>query len=92
MSDCVDFKLSADLTVHTVKLERDRLLLGIKEAKIKKLRLDLSEVNRCDSAGVALLIEIKRVCDKKNIDYSFYAVPKEVHSLAEFCGIDGILI
>ncbi len=91
MNKCLEFKLSAELTLQTVQLDRDRLLLDLKNESVSNLRFDLSEVSQCDSAGLAFLIEAKRLCDKFKKEFSFYAIPQDVQALAEFCGIDEIL-
>jgi phospholipid transport system transporter-binding protein len=91
MNKCLEFKLSAELTLQTVQLDRDRLLLDLKNESVSNLRFDLSAVSQCDSAGLAFLIEAKRLCDQFKKEFSFYAIPQDVQTLAEFCGIDEIL-
>ncbi|OGV27940.1 MAG: hypothetical protein A3E88_06895 [Legionellales bacterium RIFCSPHIGHO2_12_FULL_35_11] len=80
-----------NLTIHTVKAELDRLLLLIKNKALYNYNFDLGEVTFFDSAGLALLVEIKRICEQQNIAYSFSRIPQAIFSIAEFCEVDGVL-
>nr|WP_238585892.1 STAS domain-containing protein [Legionella nautarum] len=55
------------------------------------LHLDLSEVHHCDSAGLALLIEAKRLTAEQNKTCQIDGMPKAILALAEFCGVDAML-
>lgn len=92
MNELFQFKATSNLTLHTVQAERNRLLLKLKNKTVKGLRFDLSEVNSCDSAGLALLVEVKSFCDKRKLKVVFDAIPKEVQALATFCGVENILV
>lgn len=91
MDKNIRFKPSNELTFHTVQLDRKRLLKYLQDTEITSVNVDLNHVSHCDSAGLALLIEAKRLCGQYRkaliIDY----VPQEVHALAEFCGLDILL-
>ncbi|MDP3561868.1 MAG: STAS domain-containing protein [Legionellaceae bacterium] len=90
MSD-MHFKPSEELTFETVEKDRARLILSLKNSKISSLCFDLSQVKHCDSAGLALLIEAKRLCKEYKKIFSIDEMPKEVYALAEFCGVKTIL-
>lgn len=84
-------KLSKNLTLHTVQDAIDRLLLQLAHISHIDIDFDLSEVKKCDSAGLAFLIETTIICGKKNINYSFSSIPDEIYSLAQFSGVEWIL-
>lgn len=53
--------------------------------------LDLSKVLHCDSAGLALLIETKKMCQQSNKQFVTKGISTETLALAEFCGVKSIL-
>lgn len=59
------FKPSSEMTFSTVQADRDRLVKYFRDARGKVIKFDLSEVTHCDSAGLALLIEAKRLSTQK---------------------------
>jgi phospholipid transport system transporter-binding protein len=56
------------------------------------VRLDLSNVVQCDSAGLALLIEAKRLCLKHHKILILEGMPKVISAWAKFCGVEAILM
>src|SRR3990167_1932852 len=91
LSKVTYFKFSSELSFNTVTSVRDRLLDCLRQNKSKLLCLDFSAVKHCDSAGLALLIEAKRLCTAHDQQFTMDAVPKEVKALIEFCGVQTIL-
>lgn len=85
------FKPSLIMTFATVQSDCERLFKYCHASKDTDLNLDLSEVSQCDSAGLALLIEAKRICKKLNKTCKIQGMPKTIQALAEFCGVDAIL-
>ncbi len=85
------FEPSCHLTFDTVESDRLRLLRYLQLPDTSHLRLDLSRVTQCDSAGLALLIEAKRLCRIHNMPFEIEWMPNVIHDLAAFCGLDGIL-
>ncbi|MBA2711336.1 MAG: STAS domain-containing protein [Tatlockia sp.] len=79
------------MTFQTVQADCDRLHKFCHESKEPVLILDLSDLSHCDSAGLALLIEAKRICSLKNKICKITGMPKVILALAEFCGVDEIL-
>lgn len=53
--------------------------------------LDLSQVTRCDSAGLSLLLELKRRARHHGGDLTFHGPTPQVAALAGFFGIGGLL-
>ena len=85
------FEPSIHLTFDTVESDRKRLLKYMQSPDITHFQLDLSQVKQCDSAGLALLIEAKRVGKQLNKSFEIKGMPSVIHDLAEFCGVDVIL-
>jgi phospholipid transport system transporter-binding protein len=91
MGDIIHFKPEAELTFKSVIAVRGRLYKEIMNASSTHFCLDLSHVTRCDSAGLALLIEAKRLCQQNNKSFEVIGVSPDTQSLAEFCGVESIL-
>lgn len=54
--------------------------------------LDLTNIKDCDSAGLALLLAVRRSCEKHNKKYILTHIPKKIESLAHFCGVEQLLM
>ncbi|WED43904.1 STAS domain-containing protein [Legionella cardiaca] len=85
------FKPSQEMTFTTVQSDCERLVKYFREVASNHVTLDLSEVTHCDSAGLALLIEAKRLSASRKKTCKIEGMPKAIHALAEFCGVDAIL-
>jgi phospholipid transport system transporter-binding protein len=85
------FKPSHELTFETVQLDSQRLLKLLRETTTTGIRLDLCEVVQCDSAGLALLIEAKRLCKQHGKSLIIEGIPNVISALAEFCGVETML-
>ena len=55
------------------------------------LEVDLADVSRADSAGVALLIEWQRLAQKKKKSISFFNIPSQMMAIAHLSGVDELL-
>ena len=86
------FKPSHELTFDTVQVDRKRLLQYVQTPDRRIVHLDLSHVSLCDSAGLALLIEAKRMSRQFNKPFKISSMPEAICALAEFCGVEAILI
>lgn len=86
------FKFSSELTFNTANTHLAALTTFVKQSKSNLLFIDLSNVTQCDSAGLALLIEIKRLCKRMKKSLTIANIPATVLALAEFCGVDSLLI
>jgi phospholipid transport system transporter-binding protein len=87
----VGFQPSNELTFYTVPKNLDELIVFLNRLNTDELHLDLSAVTLCDSAGLALLIEAKRLCRQKNKTLIIQNMPKAIDALAEFCGVSDII-
>lgn len=85
------FKPGTALTFNSVVAVRNTLFKALKADKNEVFCLDLSEVEQCDSAGLALFIEAKKLCIRYNKIFKVLGVPSKTQSLAEFCGVNNIL-
>lgn len=88
----IAFKPSTQMSFTTVEEDRVRLFAYCNDLSSPVLTLDLSAVTHCDSAGLAFLIEAKRLAQVQQKKCCIESMPKSIHALAEFCGVDKILI
>ena len=79
------------MTFETVQADCQRLHEFCQANEEDVLNFHLGEVHHCDSAGLALLIEAKRLCSLENKTYQLIGIPKIIHALAKFCGVDEML-
>ena len=86
-----NFIPSKELTFHTVPLDRARLITYLQDTSATTCCVDLSRVTHCDSAGLALLIEAKRLARFYQKDFLIHQIPDKVVALIEFCGVKTIL-
>ena len=56
-----------------------------------RLEVDLRDVTRADSAGLALLVEWLRESESAGNDIVFVNVPDQLLSIARVCGLEEIL-
>jgi len=92
MMDKQSFVPKEVLTFDTVQSDNLRFLQWLQNNKLKNVRLDLSNVVQCDSAGLALLIEAKRLCLKHHKVLSIIGMPKVISAWAKFCGVEAMLM
>lgn len=87
----VHFKPGTELTFKSVVAVRAKLYHILKDSSVMSICLDLSEVIHCDSAGMALLIEARKLGKKSNKNIEIMGMSSETQSLADFCGVKDIL-
>lgn len=87
----VHFKPGAELTFKSVVAVRAKLYSVLMDSACQQLSLDLSDVKQCDSAGMALLVEARKLCRKNNKGFEIIGMSAETRSLADFCGVKDIL-
>lgn len=85
------FKPTPELTFNTVQPDWKRLNKLLKNTKTTGVCLDLKDVHHCDSAGLALLIEAKRLSRRYNKTLKIDGVSKAIFALAKFCGVEEML-
>ncbi len=89
--DQINFKPESELTFKSVVSVRAQLLKALLNNNCNRFCLDLSDVTHCDSAGLALLIEARKLCKHNNKTFEVIGISPETQSLAEFCGVKSIL-
>ncbi|CAM2977772.1 lipid asymmetry maintenance protein MlaB [Legionella worsleiensis] len=89
--DKINFKPGAELTFKSVVSVRANLFKALTDNTAGTFCLDLSDVTHCDSAGLALLIEARKLCKHRNKVLEVIGISPETQSLAEFCGVKSIL-
>ncbi|KTD60805.1 STAS domain-containing protein [Legionella shakespearei] len=89
--DNINFKPDTELTFKSVVSVRAKLSKALTNNTSNKFCLDLSDVTHCDSAGLALLIEARKLCKQNNKIFEVIGMSPETQSLAEFCGVKNIL-
>lgn len=91
MADYV-FKPSNVLTYETVQADSRRLRKILDNQQgVTCIRFNLSDVTHCDSTGLALLIEAKRLCSRRHLSFVMENMSESIHGLAEFCEVDKVL-
>ena len=85
------FKPAQRMTFETVQADCQRLHKFCHENQNMVLNIDVSEVSHCDSAGLALLIEARRLSSAQNKICKIIGMSKSIQALAEFCGVDEML-
>jgi phospholipid transport system transporter-binding protein len=64
---------------------------GARMQREAHLEVDLKDVSRADSAGLALLVEWLREAENAGNEIVFINVPEQLLSIARVCGLDEIL-
>ncbi|MES9853716.1 MAG: STAS domain-containing protein [Candidatus Thiodiazotropha sp. L084R] len=81
--------------VHgTMTFEHANTLLQQSEkmfAALSEIEIDLSQVEKADSAGLALMLEWMAWAAERGAQISFAGVPEAVLSVAHLCQIDSLL-
>tara|TARA_B100001079_G_scaffold214972_1_gene189636 strand:+ start:783 stop:1094 length:312 start_codon:yes stop_codon:yes gene_type:complete len=53
--------------------------------------IDLADVTRADSAGVALLLEWIRDAEREGATLNFINAPEQMRAIISFCGLDEVI-
>ena len=82
--------LSGELTMQNVsKMSRDTAPL-IKTMS-GDIYIDLSKIERADSAGLALLIDWLRIAKRRNFRLHFEQLPEQLMQIAKVCELHSVL-
>jgi phospholipid transport system transporter-binding protein len=60
-------------------------------APVAELKIDLADVTRSDSAGLALMIDWMRTANTLNKKIAFYNIPAQMLAIASASGMDDLL-
>jgi anti-sigma B factor antagonist len=78
-------RVESDMTIYTAAELKQEFLPGL--AKCKELELDLSGVNEMDSAGLQLLILLKREAKDRGVRLHMVAHGPAVTSVIDTCNM-----
>ena len=76
--------LKGGVTIYSVNELHNSLVKELAEAK--ELVLDLSKVDKIDTAGFQMILQAKRESGKKNIKFSCSSISKEAKDLFDLYG------
>ncbi|MCX7115748.1 MAG: STAS domain-containing protein [Gammaproteobacteria bacterium] len=85
------FMLSPHMTFETVMSDRGRLIEFLSVLNDDHCVFDLSDVLECDSAGLAFLIEAKKISLNRKIKCHFEGLSDNILSFIRFFGVEEIL-
>ncbi len=84
----IDLKLHSDLTFATVTEQQLAVRKFIENAPANTpMTIDLSAVQRSDSAGLAIMIEALRLSRQLKKNIAFKSIPTQMNALMRFCDI-----
>lgn len=83
------YKLEGELTFATAAEVLQRTARLFREGG--RLTFDLGNLERADSAGVALLIEWLRLARKNQVRLGLEHLPEQLENLARVSGVDALL-
>lgn len=86
------FKPASHLTFDTVCIDNRHLLKYLQNQKSASIQIDLSDVKQCDTAGLAFLIEARRMCIQYKKSLEIIGLSSDMIALAEFCGVGSMLL
>lgn len=81
------FELTQALTFATVPELYTQLQGVLKETTAACFCVNASQVTQCDSAGLALLIEMRRLCAHRQMRFELQDMPTQVVALARSNGV-----
>jgi len=82
------YVVEGELNMQTVPAASKQLLEMITSVTEKVFTLDLKDVSRSDSAGVALLVEAMQLAKTAGLSLSFSHLPQQMQDIA---GVSGLL-
>ncbi len=87
MSDITYFNPGKQLTFASVESVHHQFCDLVAKDTNDTICVDLSDVGLCDSAGLALLIEISKLCSVHQKSFQTKGASNTLNALAEFCGV-----
>jgi phospholipid/cholesterol/gamma-HCH transport system permease protein len=81
--DVIVISLSGKIFVDNAELLRRDLVRIIESGSLKNVVIDLAKVEYFDSSGVAVLMEMFRICERLNNSFKLANVPPGIQSLVE---------
>lgn len=88
ISGTVDFSTVPDLMKRVVDFFKSYKKPAAKQSVAEKIMIDLSPITDCNSAGLALLLEIDKYARSKNINVHFENLPDTLLTIARAYGVE----
>ncbi len=86
ISGAVDFNTAPDLVQRALNFFKANT--GSDKAGNNKVKVDLSKITKCNSAGLALMFEMAKHAKTKNIELHFENLPKTLLTIAKAYGVE----
>lgn len=80
------FRVEGDMTFATIGAQLATLFTFLVPAK--RVTIDLGQVASADSAGLALLVEWKKIARSQKCQLALKNIPEQLHMLANLSGFD----
>lgn len=81
------WKPQGDLALNTINTQQKALNQFLLNTAIKDIIIDLSDVQRSDSAGLAFMIEAVRLVHAGHRTIYFQSVPEQIIAMMRFCHV-----
>lgn len=85
------YKMPEAITFKTVNFVLKQLNQNLSSIHLDEWVIDMQDVEHFDSAGLALLIEAKRMASSHNKILKIVGASKRLVALSKFCGVDVVL-
>lgn len=86
-----NYQLDGALAFSSINNVWPALRTAIKQCENETFCIDLSNVTRSDSAGLAMMVEALRLASDRGIRLQLMHMPEQLRALAQFCRLDDIL-
>lgn len=86
------FRPPVAITFATVEQELVRFMTYCRDFHDELIVVDLERLEQCDSAGLAFLIEAKRISQTQGRQAKIINMPQGTRALAKFYGISDLLL
>lgn len=80
------FSVEGDMTFAAIGAQLANLFAFLESAK--RVTIDLGRVTAADSAGLALLVEWKKIARSQKCQLALKNIPEQLHMLANLSGFD----
>lgn len=85
------FKPEGSLSFGTISVLQEQIKNMLKSLDGNTFVFDMSAIDKCDSAGLALLIDTVSKLKKQSVRYQFIGITTDICSLAKFYEVESLL-
>jgi len=82
-------ELEGDLNLWSVPEVRKSLLKVARKRSVRRLGVDLGQVRAMDTAGMALLVEVRQLLFRRGSDLHLKGVDDHIHKMIRLAGLEG---